>query len=82
MAEGAELADAIIELARTKMPVHTADLAIIGADLNGLVPQAETGAYLKYLLARVQSGSLTNSRDELLTAARHKQQKAAAKTEE
>ena len=35
----------------------------------------ETGAYLKYLLARVQSGNLNNSRDELLAAARHRRTK-------
>ena len=82
MAEGAELADAIIELARTKMPVHTTDLAINGAALRGIVPNGQAGGCLKYLLARVQSGNLNNNREELLAAARHKQQKAAAKTEE
>ena len=75
MAEGRELADAVIELARTKMPVHTSDLAISGADLHGTVPPEETGTYLKYLLARVQSGNLNNSRDELLAAARHRRSK-------
>lgn len=77
MAEGAELADAVIELARTKMPVHTSDLAIKGADLHGIVPQEETGAYLNYLLKRVQSGNLTNCPDELLAAAKHRQSKTA-----
>ena len=75
MAEGRELADAVIELARTKMPVHTSDLAISGADLHGTVPQEETGAYLKYLLTRVQSGNLANCRDELLAAAKHRRNK-------
>ena len=82
MAEGAELADAIIELARTKMPVHTTDLAINGAALQGIVPKGQAGGCLKYLLARVQSGNLNNNREELLAAARHKQQKAAARAEE
>ncbi len=71
MAEGRELADAVIEIARTRMPVHTSDLAVNGADLAGILTSAdETGPFLKYLLERVRSGSLPNEKPALLEAAR------------
>lgn len=82
MEEGRELADAVIEIVRTKMPVHTADLAINGADLAQIITDgAETGAFLKYLLERVRSGNLPNERATLLEAAKHRQQKTSAKAE-
>ena len=82
MAEGCELADAVIEIARNKMPVHTADLAINGADLAQIITDgAETGIFLKYLLERVRSGNLPNERTALLEAAKHRQQKTSAKAE-
>ncbi len=82
MAEGRELADAVIEIAHNKMPVHTADLAVNGADLAQIITDAsETGIFLKYLLERVRSGNLPNKRTELLEAAKHRQQKTTAKAE-
>lgn len=82
MAEGRELADAVIEIACNKMPVHTADLAINGADLAQIITDgAETGAFLKYLLERVRSGNLPNEHAALLEAAKHRQQKTSAKAE-
>ncbi len=82
MGEGRELADAVIEIARSKMPVHTSDLAISGGDLAGIITDgAETGAFLKYLLERVRSGNLPNEREALLEAARRRQNKAAARIE-
>lgn len=82
MAEGRELADAVIEIARNKMPVHTADLSVNGADLAQIITDgAETGAFLKYLLERVRSGNLPNERTALLEAAKHRQQKTSAKAE-
>lgn len=82
MAEGRELADAVIEIARTKMPVHTADLDVNGADLAQIITDgAETGIFLKYLLERVRSGNLPNERAALLEAAKHRQQKTSAKAE-
>lgn len=82
MAEGHELADAVIEIARNKMPVHTTDLAVNGADLAQIITDsAETGIFLKYLLERVRSGNLPNERTALLEAAKHRQQKASAKAE-
>lgn len=82
MEEGRELADAVIEIARNKMPVHTADLAVNGADLAQIITDsAETGAFLKYLLERVRSGNLPNERTALLEAAKHRQQKTTAKAE-
>lgn len=82
MEEGRELADAVIEIARNKMPVHTADLAVNGADLAQIITDgAETGIFLKYLLERVRSGNLPNERTALLEAAKHRQQKTSAKAE-
>lgn len=82
MAEGRELADAVIDIARNKMPVHTADLAVNGADLAQIITDgAETGIFLKYLLERVRSGNLPNERAALLEAAKHRQQKTSAKAE-
>lgn len=82
MAEGRELADAVIEIACIKMPVHTADLAVNGADLAQIITNgAETGIFLKYLLERVRSGNLPNERAALLEAAKHRQQKTYAKAE-
>ena len=82
MAEGRELADAVIEIARNKMPVHTADLAVNGADLAQIITDgAETGTFLKYLLERVRSGNLPNERTALLEAVKHRQQKTSAKAE-
>lgn len=82
MSEGRELADAVIEIARSKMPVHTSDLAVKGSDLAGIVTDcAETGAFLKYLLERVRSGNLPNERKALLEAVRRRCDKDAARTE-
>lgn len=82
MAEGRELADAVIDIACNKMPVHTADLAVNGADLAQIITDgAETGIFLKYLLERVRSGNLPNERAALLEAAKNRQQKTSAKAE-
>ena len=72
----------MIEIAHNKMPVHTADLAVNGADLAQIITDAsETGIFLKYLLERVRSGNLPNERTALLEAAKHRQQKTTAKAE-
>ena len=80
MADGRELGRQVTELARTKMPVCTKDLAISGRELLPLIPQAKIKDTLAYLLDRVQSGNLPNSSAELQQAVtkylkRHQQDK-------
>ena len=68
MADGRELGRQVTELARTKMPVCTKDLAISGRELLSLIPQAKIKDTLAYLLDRVQSGNLPNEQEALLAA--------------
>lgn len=80
MADGRELGRQVTELARTKMPVCTKDLAISGRELLSLIPQAKIKDTLAYLLERVQSGNLPNTSAELQQAVtkylkRHQQNK-------
>lgn len=68
MAEGRMLGEQVVELARTKMPVCTKDLAISGKDILSFLPQNKIKDTLTYLLDRVQSGNLTNNKEALLQA--------------
>jgi len=72
MQEGRELADLVIELARSCMPVTASDLAVSGKELLELVSQAQIKNILNYLLERVQSQNLANERDVLLQAVEKK----------
>ncbi len=65
MQEGRELAQQVIELARTRMPVTAKDLPVSGSDLLQLLPQEEIKDTLRWLLARVQSGNLPYERAAL-----------------
>lgn len=75
MAEGRELADVTIELARRHMPVVTGDLAIGGKELLKLVPQEQLRRMLDYLLERVQAQNLANEPEALLKAVEKKQKR-------
>lgn len=68
MADGRELGRQVVELAKTKMPVSTKDLAVGGRELLQLVPKEKIKDTLAYLLERVQSGNLPNEQEELLHA--------------
>lgn len=69
MAEGRALGDAILELARSKMPVHTKDLAISGREvLTLLTDKTQIRFVMQYLLQRVQSTSLPNEKAALIKA--------------
>lgn len=69
MAEGKNLGEAVLELAMTKMPVHTKDVAIDGNEVlelledKTLIIQA-----MRYLLQRVQSTNLANEKEALTEA--------------
>lgn len=76
MAEGRSLGEQVVELARTKMPVTTKDLAISGKELLTLLAQKQIKDTLAYLLERVQSGNLPNEQAALLHAVqKHLQRK-------
>lgn len=75
MAEGKELGMQTIELARTKMPVTTGDLAISGKQLLELVPRHKIKDMLNYLLNRCQSCNLENTEAALLQAVEKKLQR-------
>lgn len=80
MAEGRKLGEQVIELARTKMPVSTKDLAISGKDLLALLPKDKIKNTLSYLLERVQSGNLANEKNILLSAvSKHLKRKQSVK---
>ena len=72
MAEGRELGRQAVELAATRMPIAPADLRLSGGELLEHVSQKQLPAMLRYLLARVQSGSLPNEKAALLAAAKKK----------
>jgi tRNA nucleotidyltransferase/poly(A) polymerase len=69
--QGRQLADEVVALAKGQMPVHTADLQVKGGELLKLVPpeqKKQVGVLLRYLLERVQAGSLPNEKTALLEA--------------
>ena len=71
MAEGRALGTAVLELARSKMPVHTKDLAISGHDVLALLEdKSKIRDAMRYLLQRVQSTNLPNERSALEEAVR------------
>jgi len=62
-------ATAVLELARSKMPVHTKDLAISGHDVLALLEdKSRIREAMRYLLQRVQSTDLPNERSALEAA--------------
>jgi len=64
-------AAAVLELARSKMPVHTKDLAISGHDVLVLLEdKSKIRDAMRYLLQRVQSTNLPNERSALEEAVR------------
>ena len=53
------------------MPVHTADLKVKGGEVLQVLPpeqKKQVGTWLRYLLERVQAGSLPNENQALLQA--------------
>lgn len=70
MYEGRQLGEQVVELARTRMPVHTGDLDLSGRKLMELIPREQIRSMLAYLLERVQTGSLENNAAALMEAAR------------
>ncbi|MBQ3365110.1 MAG: CCA tRNA nucleotidyltransferase [Acidaminococcaceae bacterium] len=80
MEEGRRLGEEAVQIARERMPVHTSDLHVRGSEIQ-VLPPLTVGDAMKYLLARVQSGSVPNEKDALLQALGKKLEKIA-KTEE
>lgn len=71
MAEGRALGAAVLELARSKMPVHTKDLALSGHEVLALLEDpSKIRAAMQYLLQRVQSTNLSNEKAALEEAVR------------
>ena len=71
MAEGRAVGEAVLELARSKMPVHTKDLAVSGHDVLALLEdKSRIRAAMQYLLQRVQSTNLPNEKTALEDAVR------------
>ena len=70
MEEGRRLSEEVARAAR-KMPVHTSDLQLDGKATGAILAAAapgldwDTGAALRYLLGRVQSGTAANEREVL-----------------
>jgi hypothetical protein len=67
MEEGRHLGKEAVQIARERMPVHTSDLHVRGSEIQ-VLPPLTVGDAMKYLLARVQSGSVPNERGALLQA--------------
>ena len=67
MEEGRRLGREAVQIARERMPVHTSDLHVRGSEIP-VSPSLTVGEALKYLLGRVQNGSIPNERDALLQA--------------
>ncbi len=67
MEEGRHLGEEAVQIARERMPVHTSDLHVRGSEIQ-VLPPLTVGDAMKYLLARVQSGSVPNERGALLQA--------------
>ncbi len=80
MEEGRRLGEEAVQIAREQMPVHTSDLHVRGSEIQ-VLPPLTVGDAMKYLLARVQSGSVPNEKDALLQALGKKLEKIT-KTEE
>ena len=74
MEEGRRLGEEAVRIARERMPVHTSDLHVRGSEIKAL-PPFTVGDAMKYLLARVQSGSIPNERGALLQALAKKLEK-------
>ena len=74
MEEGRRLGEEAVRIAREQMPVHTSDLHVRGSEIQVLLPLT-VGDAMKYLLARVQSGSIPNERGALLQALAKKLEK-------
>ena len=74
MEEGRRLGEEAVRIARERMPVHTSDLHVRGSEIQVLLPLT-VGDAMKYLLARVQSGSIPNERGALLQALAKKLEK-------
>ena len=81
MEEGRRLGAEAVQIAREKMPVHTSDLQVRGSEVQALLTEnlaaRATGSYtvaeaMKYLLLRVQNGSVSNEKEALLTVLRAK----------
>lgn len=68
MADGRLLGQQVIEMAQSSMPVTGKDLNINGHELLTIIPAGEIKNTYKYLLERVQQGSLPNEHDVLLQA--------------
>ena len=67
MEEGRRLGEEAVQIARERMPVHTSDLHVRGSEIQ-VLPPLTGGDAMKYLLARVQSGSVPNEKGALLQA--------------
>ncbi len=67
MEEGRRLGEEAVQIARERMPVHTSDLHVRGSEIR-VLPPLTVGEAMKYLLERVQSGSIPNERGALLQA--------------
>ena len=74
MEEGRRLGEEAVRIARERMPVHTSDLHVRGSEIQ-VLPPLTVGDAMKYLLARVQSGSIPNERGALLQALAKKLEK-------
>ena len=74
MDEGRRLGEEAVQIAREEMPVHTSDLHLRGSEIQ-VLPPLTVGDAMKYLLARVQSGSIPNERGALLQALAKKLEK-------
>ncbi len=68
MADGRLLGRQVVELAQSSMPVTGKDLNVNGRELLAIIPAGEIKNTYKYLLERVQQGSLPNEHDVLLQA--------------
>lgn len=74
MEEGRRLGEEAVRIARERMPVHTSDLHVRGSEIQ-VLPPLTVGDAMKYLLDRVQSGSIPNERGALLLALEKKLEK-------
>ena len=74
MEEGRRLGEEAVRITRERMPVHTSDLHVRGSEIQ-VLPPLTVGDAMKYLLARVQSGSIPNERGALLQALAKKLEK-------
>lgn len=68
MEDGREMGAHLIQLARTKMPISTGDLNLVGADFKKIPEGINVRNALTYLVKRVQSGDLVNEHRTLMQA--------------